>query len=94
VGISEKEKRRKWLRWSTFRNCLYLSGAIMVIATIFEIAQSVVNSNLPTIEKTLYILFMWFILGVLILFFGLLSPELMETVFDMLGFKDKEDKKQ
>jgi len=90
VRISEK--RKKWLRKRKILNCLFLSGAILVIATLFEIAQIVVTSNLPMIEKTLYVLFMWLFLAGFILLSGLMSPELMETIFGMLGFKEKADK--
>ena len=43
------------------------------------------------IEKTLYLILMWLILAGFILLLGLLSPELMETVSGMLGFKENRD---
>ena len=89
--MSALEKRRKWLSWKTFVKCLFISAGVLIIATIFEFAKGVVTSNLPPLEKTWYLLSMWFLLACLLLLYGLLSPELMEAVFKMLGYKEKEE---
>lgn len=84
------EKRRKWLTWKAFMGCLFLSAGVLIVATIYEFAKNVVTSNLPMLEKTGYLILMWILLACLLLVYGLLSPELMEAVFKMLGYKEKE----
>ena len=91
MGFSKK--RKKWFTKKMFMNCMFVSAAILVIVLIFEIAQNVVASNLPPIEKSLNLLIIWALLTGFIWFYGLLSPELMEIVFRMLGFKEENEDK-
>jgi hypothetical protein len=84
------ESPRKWLSWRTLWNCLRLSAAIFVLAAIYKIAESAVMSNLRIVTKSIYIVFLWLVLAFALLINGLLSPELMEAVFKMLGFQQKE----
>lgn len=84
------ESARKWLSWRTLWNCLRVSGAIFVIAAIYKIAESVVLSNLRMVTKSIYIIFLWLVLAFALWIYGLLSPELMETVFKMLGFQQED----
>ena len=90
--MSALEKRRKWLSRKTFVKSLFISAGVLIIAAIFEFAKGVVTSNLPILEKTGYLLYMWLLLTCILLLYGLLSPELMEAVFKMLGYKEEEEK--
>jgi hypothetical protein len=65
----------------------------MIIATIFEIATLVVTSNLPFLDKTYNIILWWLALSVFLLVYAMISPDWMDTVFQMLGFKQEELKK-
>lgn len=94
VRMKISEKRRRWLSRKTLSNCLSVSAAILVIAAIFEIAQNVIASDLAMIWKSLHILTMWGILTAGLFFYGLLSPELMEVVFRMLGFKEDKNNEE
>ena len=89
--MSAVESRRKWLSWRTLWNCLRVSGAIFVIAAIYKIAEGVVMSDLRMVTKSIYIIFLWLVLAFALWIYGLLSPELMETVFKMLGFQQEEE---
>jgi amino acid transporter len=92
--MAEWEKRKKWLTRKGILKCLLLSAAILTIAVLFQFAQLVVTSDLPSELKGLYVLVMWLVLAGMILLYALLSPDLMETVSDMLGYrKDEEDQK-
>jgi len=91
--MSELEKRRKWLSWKTLVKCLFISAGVLIIALIYEVAKGAVTSNLPMVEKSAYVFFMWLLLGGFLLIYGLLSPELMEAVFKMLGYKEEEEEK-
>jgi len=92
--MTEWEKRKKWLTKKGILKCLLLSAAILTIALLFQIAQVVVTSDLPIEVRGMYVVLMWLVLAGMILLYALLSPDLMETVSDMLGYrKDEEDKK-
>ena len=92
--MTEWEKRKKWLTRKGIWKCLALSAAILIIAVLFQIAQVVVTGDLPIQFKGLYVVMMWLFLAGIILLYALLSPDLMETVSDMLGYrKDEEDEK-
>jgi hypothetical protein len=89
--MTEWEKRKKWLTKKGIWKCL---AAILTIALLFQIAQTVVTSDLPSGVKGFYIVGMWLFLACIILLYALLAPDLMETISDMLGYrKDKEDEK-
>jgi hypothetical protein len=88
------ERRRKWLTFKGIWNVLLFSGAIIVIAAILELATSIVTSNLPLMDKTYNITFGWLALAVFLLVYAMLSPDLMDTVFQMLGFKQEEPRKE
>lgn len=92
--MTEWKKRKKWLTRKGLWKCLILSAAILIIAILFQIAQTVVTSDLPSELKVLYTIGMWLVLAGVILLYALASPDLMETVSDMLGYrKDEEDEK-
>lgn len=71
---------------------MLVSATILIIATFFEYARIVITANLPMLEKILYVFLMWLFLFVILVISGLISPDVMKTVFEMLGFKEKEDK--
>lgn len=92
--MTEWKKRKKWLTRKGIMKCLVLSAAILTIAVLFQFAQTVVTSDVPSEVKGFYIVGMWLVLAGVILLYALVSPDLMETVSDMLGYrKDKEDEK-
>lgn len=92
--MTEWEKRKKWLTRKGIMKCLVLSAAILTIALLFQFAQTIISSNIPTEFKGLFTIGMWLFLAGVILLYALLSPDLMETVSDMLGYrKDEEDEK-
>lgn len=91
MKISEKHK--KWLTKKSIKNCFLLSLAILVIALFFGIAQLVVASGLPIIQKILFFFFVWGLLSALIWFVGFSNPDVAEVVFKMLGFEEQEQNK-
>jgi hypothetical protein len=93
LEMTEWKKRKKWLTRKGIWNCLILSAAILIIAILFQIAQTVVTSDLPSELKVLYTIGMWLVLAGVILLYALASPDLMETVSDMLGYRNDEDEK-
>jgi uncharacterized membrane protein len=94
LEMTEWEKRKKWLTRKGIWKCLLLSAAILIIAVLFQFAQTILSSNVPSEFKGLFAIGMWLLLAGVILLFALASPNLMETVSDMLGYrKDEEDEK-
>jgi len=91
--MTEWEKRKKWLTRKGIWKCLLLSGAIIIIAFLFQFAQTIISSNISIEFKGLYSIVMWLFLAGVILLFALASPDLMETVSDMLGYRKDEDEK-
>jgi hypothetical protein len=92
--MTEWEKRKKWLTRKGIMKCLVLSAAILTIAFLFQFAQTIITSNIPTEFKGLFTIGMWLVLAGVILLYALLAPDLMETVSDMLGYrKDEGDEK-
>jgi len=85
-------KRRKWLTKRAFLKCMVISLAIIVFAFILELARMVFSPDLSMIARAIFLLFIWGLLSGVIWFLGLTIPDLMEIVFDMLGFKEKEEK--
>ena len=86
-------KYKKWLTKRAWYNCLRLTVALFVIAWLFESANMMVFSDVnPIWLKSLFLIGMTFLFSIVIWLLALLSPELFELVFDMLGFKDKDEK--
>ncbi len=91
--MREWEKRKKWLTKKAIWRCLLLSAGILIVAAFYQMAQMIVTSNIPVEWKGFYMIPMWLLLAGFILFYALLSPDLMDIVFNMLGFKEpKKDK--
>jgi uncharacterized membrane protein len=91
--MTEWEKRKKWLTRKGILKCLLLSAAILIIALLFQFAQMIISSDIPIQFKGLYSIGMWLVLAGVIMLFALESPDLMETVSDMLGYRKDEDEK-
>lgn len=53
---------------------MILSAAILIIAILFQIAQTVVTSDLPSELKVLYTIGMWLVLAGVILLYALPHP--------------------
>jgi uncharacterized membrane protein YGL010W len=85
------EKYRKWLTRKAWFNCFRVGVSLLVIAWLFEFAHTIVFSEVnPIWLKTLYSIGMAFLFGFVIWLLALLSPELMETIFAMLGYRKEE----
>jgi hypothetical protein len=85
----ELERRRKWLTLRGIWNILLLSAAIMVIASVYQLATLAVTTG-----NYLNIFLWWFVLAGFLLLYAMFSPDLMDTVFQMLGFKLEEKKNE
>lgn len=72
--MTEWKKRKKWLTRKGIWKCLILSAAILIIAILFQIAQTVVTSDLPSELKVLYTIGMWLVLAGVILLYALPHP--------------------
>lgn len=88
--MKELDKRRKWFTRNGLLRILLLSAGIIVLAEIFEYAHQVVTSDLPPLDKMIYVFIMWLFLAGTLLLFALFSPDLMETLCGMLGSKDED----
>jgi len=87
-------KYRKWLTKKAWFNCFRVAVALFFLAWLFEYAHAIVFAEInPIWLKSLFLIVMGFFFSFILWFLALLSPELMETLFSMLGFKDEEDKK-
>lgn len=86
------EKRKKWLTKRAFFNCMLISIGIFIISIFFDLARKIFYAELPSPYRLFYIWFALLIMAVGLWILGLLFPEYMETVFTMLGFKEKEEK--
>jgi hypothetical protein len=85
------EKYEKWLTLRAWFNCLRVAVALFVIAWLFEFAHAVVFSEVAsTWLKSLYLIGMAFLFSLILWLLSLISPEVIETVFSMLGFEEKE----
>jgi len=88
------EKYRKWVTIKAWINCFRVAVALLVIAWLYEFAHIVIFSEATSVWfKTLYLVVMAFFFSLILWLLGLISPEFMDTIFRMLGFKEKEDKK-
>jgi len=94
VKLKIPQKYKRWFTRRAFVNCLRLSLALIVIAWLFEWAHEVIMTNLPFLEKTLFLLFMWLVITIVIWLLAFISPEFIDTVFQMLGFKGEEKEKE
>jgi len=97
----EWTRRKKWLTKKTLFNCFYVSVGILIIAWIFEIAEELIQTVKTLTYPSGFVLsFFLMLITVLVstgffVFYGFIYPDLMETVFKMLGFevqKEKEEK--
>ena len=87
------ERYKKWLNKKAWFNCLRLSVALFVFVWLYEFAHLIVFSDVnPLWFKSLYLIGMAFVFSLIIWLLALMSPEAMETVFAMLGFKEEEKK--
>lgn len=88
------EKYGKWLTLRAWYNCFRLAVALIVIAWLFEVVHSIAFLEATSLElKSLYLIGLALLFSAILWLLALLSPELMETIFSMLGFSDKEKSK-
>jgi len=92
MRISSRQKR--WLTKEMVFDCMVISLAIIVIALILELAQMVFSPDLSVTARAIFLLFIWGLLSGAIWFLGFTAPDLMEIVFQMLGFKEKKEKRE
>jgi len=100
LKLSEKLKlklknRRKWLSVKAFRNCFFVSIGIIVIAWAFEVADLTLKLGQTVFPFNI----LWLLVGVgtitlFLWFYGLMAPDIVETIFKMLGFEVKEGVKK
>jgi len=89
---SRKEQYQKWLSFRAWFNCFRVTVALFVLVWLFEFAHSVVFNEVTDFWlKSAYLVGMALFFSIVIWLLALISPELIETVFGMLGFKEKED---
>lgn len=91
-------KRKKFCSEKAVINCLFVAGAIFVIAFILNFTQIVITNqsvnqsfsdvliNIPVI------IIMWLFLSGVLWMLAFINPDLMNVVFAMLGSKEKEKK--
>jgi hypothetical protein len=84
-------KYKKWLTKKALFNCFYVGGSLIVIAWLLEFANVILSNDLPYWLKGLYLVGMTFFFGFVIWLLALINPELMETIFSMLGYKEKDN---
>jgi hypothetical protein len=66
---------------------------LIVIVWLFEFAHAVVFSDVnPFWLRGFYVVVMALLFSFVVWLLALLSPELWKTIFEMLGFRDKEEK--
>lgn len=93
--VKFSDKRKKWLTKRAWFNCLRVSVALFVIVWLFEFAHTIVFSEVTSIWlKSLYLIGMAFFFSFILWLLALLSPEAMETVFRMMGFKEEVKKEK
>ena len=83
-------KYKKWLTKRAWFNCLRVSVALFFIVWLSHFAHTIVFSKVtPLWLKSLYLVGMVFFFSFILWLLALIAPEVMETVFRMLGFKEK-----
>ena len=88
------EKRKKWLTKRTLQNCVLVSIGLLTISYLFEFTRMIISTEFSFFPiKILFSVIELIVLVVWIWVLGFLFPENMETVFDMLSFKGKEEDK-
>lgn len=88
------ERYKKWLSLKAWWNCFRISVALIVIAGLLESANLILLSTVdPVWLKGLFVIAMAFVFSIIIWVLALVSPELMENIFEMLGFREGEEKK-
>lgn len=92
---SRREQYKKWLSFRAWFNCFRVAVALLVLVWLFEFAHSVVFNEMTDLWlKSAYLVGMAFFFSFVIWLLALISPDLIETVFGMLGFKEKEDEQK
>jgi hypothetical protein len=87
---SRKEHYKKWLSFKAWFNCFRVAVALFVLVWLFEFAHSVVFNEMTDIWlKSAYLVGMALFFSIVIWLLALISPDLIETVFGMLGFKEE-----
>jgi RNA polymerase subunit RPABC4/transcription elongation factor Spt4 len=87
-----KEKYQKWFSKKAWFNCLRVTVALFVLVWLFELAHAIVFTDLASLWlKSAYLIGMALFFSVIIWLLALISPEVIETVFNMLGYKEKEN---
>ena len=87
-------RRKKWLTPKGVWNLILLSGAILIIASLFHAAESVILSTAPLPDKSISVILIWFGLAFVLWFYAMASPDLMDVVSAMLGFKEQQQEEE
>lgn len=87
-------RRKKWLTVKGIWNLLLLSGAIIVIASLFHAAESIILSSAPFPDKSISIILIWLGLAFVLWTYAMFSPDLMDVVSAMLGFKEQQQEEE
>lgn len=92
---NRKEKYKKWFSKRAWFNCFRVTVALFVLVWLFEFAHTIVFLEFTSVWlKSLYLIGMALFFSIIIWFLALISPEVIETVFGMLGYKEKEKEKE
>ena len=84
-------KYAKSLNFKQWFKCVYIAAALIIIAFLYHVADSIITSAVdPVWLKSLYLLGMIFVLGSVIWFLAFVSPKLFQFVFQMVGVKGSE----
>ena len=84
-------KYAKSLNFKQWFKCVYIAAALIIIAFLYHVADSIITSVVdPVWLKSLYLLGMIFVLGSVIWFLAFVSPKLFQFVFQMVGVKGSE----
>lgn len=87
-------KRSKLLSIRVVRNCFLVAFGVLVISYIFEVTRIIVTGDMPLLEGSITNGLAVILLTACLFFMRLMMPTEMETVFKMLGFKEKDEKEK
>lgn len=89
-NVTLSEKRKKWLTKKVILNTIHVSAGIFVIASVFQVAEIFISSSETIVIRVFSAFVSIAITTLMFLISGLINPDFMDIVFNMLGFKEKE----
>ncbi len=87
IELKTRNKSKTAFTRQAFVRCLALSGTLLAIAWLFEMARLVITAEIDALSKLLFFFAMWLVLGVVIWLLTFINPEFMERIARTLGFE-------